>query len=375
MKDLSLKVLQKHLGNLVKQYRLEIQDYLDFKNSNQISLESGSVRSYLKEYLIEKRSFRVGDLLVKNPVISAPLAGISDNTYRIFAKAFGSALNYTEMISSYGLFYDHRESQALSIVSDFEKPCGIQIFGSEPEILLEAAIRIEGNADFIDINMGCPVPKVIKTKSGGYLLKDESRIARIIAEITSRVKKPVTIKIRLGWDKNSINAPNVAKIAESNGVSAVAVHGRTVRQGFCGDVDYETIKKVKKGVDIPVMVSGDIVSFKKASEVLELTGCDAVMIGRASRGTPWLFFNIVAGFAGVCLNGFCPSLQFRKDLAQLYLSFMVYFKGEEKAVREFRKFIAWIFRGIKGIRRTRQDFFSIMTLDDAFEQISRIKSV
>jgi tRNA-dihydrouridine synthase B len=373
--DLNLKALLKDLEDLVNRYRSEIQDYYDLKNRTQTDLHTGEKQSYPIDYIIEKRSFRIGDVLVINPVISAPLAGISDNTYRIFAKAFGSALNYSEMVSSYGLFYNHRDSLALASISDYERPCGIQIFGSEPEIMLDAALRIENYADFIDINMGCPVPKVIKTKSGGYLLKDEKRISRIITKITAEVKKPLTIKVRLGWDKNSINAWRVAKIAEDCGAAAIAVHGRTVRQGFSGNVEYETIKKVKEGVNIPVMVSGDIDSFNKAKYVLELTSCDAVMIGRSSKGTPWLFFNMVSGFEGLELNDFCPSLKLKKDLASLYLRFMIYFKGEEKAVKEFRKFIAWIFKGIKGISRSKQDFFSVATFDDAIEQIAKIESV
>ncbi len=384
MVAINLRKLFKNLTVLKEHYRSEFLSYHNPGYPAGMSREEEEFfQSFLEDHHIEKKSFKIGEILVKNPVISAPLAGISDNTYRIFAKAFGSALTYTEMVSSYGLHYDHRESFFLATISDFEKPCGVQLFGSEPRIMVDAAIKIEEYADFIDINMGCPVPKVLKTKSGGYLLKDEKRISEIISGITSKIKKPLTVKLRLGWDKNSINVVKVAKIAENAGASAIAVHGRTVRQGFSGNVDYIQVKKVKENVSIPVILSGDVNGFKKAIEVMKFTGCDGVMIGRASKGMPWIFFNIAAGIAvhdfyerhtGAVsvfdFNGdFIPSLKWKKDLAMLYLMFMVYFKGEEKAVREFRKYVAWIFKGTRGITRLKQDFFLMETLEAAIDKI------
>jgi len=380
---INLDILIKELQILLKKYKVEIIDFLNFKYSpNKVK----DIESITGDFSIKRSMFKIGNIIVKNPVVSAPLAGISDNTYRIFARAFGSALNYTEMISSYGIYYKHKKSFSLADVSRFERPCGLQIFGSEPEIMLEAAFMVEKLADFIDINMGCPVPKVLKNKSGGYLLRDEKRISDIISIITSKIKKPVTVKLRIGWDRSNINVLKIAKIAEFNGASAVAVHGRTVRQGFSGGVDYEVIKEVKEGIDIPVIVSGDINSFTKASNILDYSGCDAVMIGRASKGNPWIFFNIIAGLISLeykgepakidevsgLFDGFTPSIEFKKDLAKLYLKFMIHFKGEEKAVREFRKCISWIFKGIKGISRMRENFVSMKNIDDVFGQIDNI---
>ncbi len=236
---------------------------------------------------------KIGNLALQNPLITAPLAGISDNTFRIFAKAFGSSLNFTEMISSYGVYYKNKETISLSFVTDYERPCAIQIFGSEPEILAHAAEVLEQSADLIDINMGCPVPKVLKTKSGGYLLTDEDKVKQIIKKVRERIKKPLTIKIRIGWDKNNINALRICKIAQEFGVDAITIHGRTVKQGFSGQANYEVIKDVKKNLNIPVIISGDIDGPLKAIKVLSYTGCDGLMIGRAALGKPWIFYNIL----------------------------------------------------------------------------------
>lgn len=356
-------------------------------------------------------SFKIGNVVVKNPVVSAPLAGISDNTYRIFSKAFGSALNFTEMISSYGIHFNSKESISLSYITEFERPCGIQVFGFEPEIILEAAQKMENTADLIDINMGCPVPKVLKSKSGGYLLNDEKRIAEIISKITLNIKKPLTIKFRTGWDKNNINIERVAKIAEANGAAAITIHGRTVKQGFSGEVNYEIIKDVKKKIKIPVIISGDINTPFKAKRVLDFTGCDAVMIGRAVKGRQWIFFNMLMAFCdknyplnsninsndnisdnindnvgknnidennlNIGLNhsnylNYHPLLVWRKKFAELYLKFIIHFKGEEKAVKEFRKYLSWIFKGVAGIGKVKKKIF---TISDYREAISIINSI
>lgn len=340
--------------------------------------------------------------LLKNSVITAPLAGISDNTFRIFAKAFGSYLNFTEMISSYGVYYNNKETLKLSFISDFERPCGIQIFGFQPEILAEAAKILEESADLIDINMGCPVPKVLKAKSGGYLLTDENQIEKILKKVKNTINKPLSIKIRLGWDYNNINALKVCQIAQDCGVGLVTIHGRTVKQGFIGDVNYEKIKEVKSKVKIPVIISGDIDSPQKALNVLNYTECDGVMIGRAARGRLWIFHDILffinlflkslkdnlnlgleldsnlgfnlSSFKSFKSFNFEPSLDFKKEFAVLYLKFLVFFLGEEKAVKEFRKHFAWIFKWIKNASKLRQEFNTIAKLSDAVGVIESINS-
>jgi tRNA-dihydrouridine synthase B len=334
-------------------------------------------------YSQPRHCFKIGGLVIKNPVISAPLAGISDSAYRIFASAFGSALNFTEMISSYGLHYKHTESLLLARITEQERPCAVQLFGCDPAILSEAAEIVEQYGDTVDINMGCPVPKVLKAKSGGFLLTDEESIAKIISTLTGRIKKPLTVKVRLGWDKNSINIENVAKIAEACGASAITIHGRTVKQGFSGEADYSFIKIVKNIVKIPVIASGDIDSPARAKQVLEETGCDGVMVGRAAKGNHWIFFDILAalgiedsgGGSGLAITAdryFKPSIGFKQRFAKLYIKILINFKGEEKAVREFRKHLAWIFKGVHKISRVKNDFFSVSTYEDTLKVINSI---
>jgi tRNA-dihydrouridine synthase B len=334
-------------------------------------------------YFSPQHCFKIGGLVIKNSVISAPLAGISDSAYRIFASAFGSALNFTEMISSYGLHYKHSESLLLAGITKQERPCAVQLFGCDPAILSEAAEIVEQYGDMVDINMGCPVPKVLKAKSGGFLLTDEENIAKIISAMTDRIKKPVTVKVRLGWDKNSINIENVAKIAEACGAGAITIHGRTVKQGFTGEADYSHIRKVKNIIKIPVIVSGDIDSPAKAKQVLDETGCDGVMIGRAAKGNHWIFFDILAALGIEDPEGensftieadryFRPSIGFKQRFAKLYIRILIDSKGEEKAVREFRKHLAWIFKGVHKISRVKNDFFSVSSYEDTIKVINSI---
>ncbi|MBU2563467.1 MAG: tRNA dihydrouridine synthase DusB [Actinobacteria bacterium] len=339
----------------------------DFLPKNDINQGNCDVPGY---------SFKIGNVDIKNPLISAPLAGISDNTYRIFARFFGSALTYTEMITSYGIYYRHKKSLALTDITDYERPCALQIFGSDPEIITEAALQIEDRADIIDINMGCPVPKILKARSGGYLVQDEAKIEKIITGLSSVLKKPLTVKTRIGWDSNNINILNIAKIAEGSGASAISIHGRTVRQGFLGNVDYGLIKKVKEKVKIPVIVSGDIDSPLKAKEILDYTGCDGIMIGRAVKGRLWLMMNMlifIIGNGGRVIDPeFNPGIDWKKEFSKIYLKFLIHFKVENKAVREFRKHLCWIFKGSGGISRARSEFFKIESFKDAINCINNV---
>ncbi len=322
------------------------------------------------------RSFKIGNVNIGSPLISAPLAGISDNTYRIFARFFGSALTYSEMITSHGICSGHKKSLSLANITDYERPCAVQIFGSDPDIMTEAAKQIENKADIIDVNMGCPVPKVLKSKSGGYLTREETKVRQIITRLSSVLHKPLTVKTRIGWDSSSINILNIAKIAQDCGAGAISIHGRTVKQGFSGEVNYELIKKVKEKVKIPVIVSGDIGSPQKAREILDYTGCDGIMIGRAVKGRLWLFANILLFLLG---NGrrpgdpeFDPGTGWKKEFSKLYLKFLIYFKGEDRAVREFRKHLCWIFKGTRGISRARRELFKIESFKDAENLIGNI---
>ncbi len=380
MQDLNNKIKE-----LSSQYYDEILSKLDFLNDQQEDpsiankIETSISSLYKNDFEIPRFSFSIGGVMIKNPVVSAPLAGISDNTYRIFSGVFGSALNFTEMISSYGVHYGGNESISLARISSEERPCGVQIFGSEPEIMLEAAQKLEGSGDLIDINMGCPVPKVLKSRSGGYLLQDEEKVGEIIRKVSSGIKKPLTVKIRIGWNKNNINAVSIAKIAEFNGASAITVHGRTVKQGFSGETDYGTIRQVKESVSIPVIASGDIDTPLKSNNVIKDTGCDAVMLGRALKGRHWILPGMLAGIDIVALesgplleNVTEPSLGFRKKYADLYLKSIIKFRGEEKALREFRKVLIWIFKGVRSISRYKNDFFKLDTAVEAAKLINSI---
>ncbi len=350
---------------------------------------AGSQSSGASETIQDRdSSFKIGDLKLNGKLTAAPLAGISDNTFRIFSKAFGASLCFTEMISAYGVHFKNMETQALSYITSYERPCGIQLFGSEPDILCEAAQIMQEKADVIDINMGCPVPKVLKTGSGGMLLTDEDKIAKIISKVASCIKKPLTVKTRLGWDKNSINIDKVAGIAQQNGASAIVIHARTVKQGFSGHADYSYISRVKEKLDIPVIASGDIDEPLRAMKVLRQTGCDAIMIGRALKGRQWILPVINTAIEKAVNEGYPtaqplenihiqlqyrePSVEFMKSFAVLYLKFMIEFKGEIRALHEFRKILAWIFKGVHAISRHKSEFFSINTKEDAVRAINRI---
>lgn len=415
--------MQRDLNALVSQLKKLIYEYLQEGLNYKISgilLDRlrYKILTKIPMYEIPKYSFQIGNIKIESPIVSAPMAGISDNTYRIFARFFGSALTFTEMISSYGLYYGQDKTLSLARVSNFERPCAVQIFGSEPDIMAAASKKVEEIADIIDINMGCPVPKVLKSRSGGYLLQDEEKIEKIVSNVVNAVKKPVTIKTRIGWDSSNINILKIAKIAEANGVSAITIHGRTVKQGFSGKVNYEIIKKVKDSVKIPVIVSGDIDSPRKAKDILEYTSCDGAMLGRISKGSIWVFLNtflflacqekltrsidirstidakgavdtelcgedvndsdrISGKFGNKEVNyipNFTPSLKWKKDYAKLYLKFLIYFKSEEKAVKEYRKILGWIFKGERGVGHLRREFPKLESYKDTVCVIERIGS-
>ncbi len=385
-KNIQLKLPEESLLELKSVVSGYIKEFFQYHQPYQGDIKIGEnnpLKDFAGSFLQPQHCFKIGGVLIKNPVISAPLAGISDSAYRIIASAFGSALNFTEMISSYGLHYKHSESLLLGMITEHERPCAAQLFGCDPAILSEAAEILEPYADMIDINMGCPVPKVLKAKSGGFLLTDEGIIAKIISAVKGKIKKPLTVKVRLGWDKNSINIENVAKIAEANGADAITIHARTVKQGFSGVADYAFIKMAKNSVIIPVIASGDIDSPARAKQVLEETGCDGVMVGRAAKGNHWIFFDILSalGIPGIENRSnisitadryFKPSIGFKQKFAKLYIRLLIDFKGEEKAVREFRKHLAWIFKGVHGISRVKNEFFAVSTYEDTLKVINSI---
>ena len=341
-------------------------------------------------------SFRISDVKINNPFIAAPMAGISDNAYRIFAKFLGCSLVFSEMATSYGLMLKHEKSFDITRITDYERPCAVQIFGNDPDIITEAASMIEENADIIDVNMGCPVPKVLKTKSGGYLLNEPQKIGRIVRKLKEIIKKPVTVKLRIGWDENNVNVLEIAKIVEFEGVDAVSIHGRTVKQGYSGKADYEYIKKVKSIIKIPVITSGDIQSAYDAKQVLDYTGCDGLMVGRAARGNPWIFPELLLGLFKIredkeiiddkqaqnslkrfendpLIDNFILSNDIKIQTMKLYLKFIIHFKGEDRAVKEFRKMLGWAFKGQRDITSIKNGFFKIESFSDAEEILESLR--
>lgn len=341
-------------------------------------------------------SFKISDVKINNPFIAAPMAGISDNTYRIFAKFLGCSLVFSEMATSYGLMLKHEKSFDITRITDYERPCAVQIFGNDTDVITEAAGMIEENVDIIDVNMGCPVPKVLKTKSGGYLLNEPETIGRIVRKLKEKIKKPVTVKLRIGWDENNINLLEIAKIVESEGADAVSIHGRTVKQGYSGKADYEYIKKAKSIIKIPVIASGDIQSAYRAKQVLDYTGCDGLMVGRAARGNPWIFSELLLGLLKIRTNkeiiddkqaqnslksyendpfidNFILSNDIKIQTMKLYLKFIIHFKGEDRAVKEFRKILGWAFKGQRDITSLRNGFFKIESFNDAEEILESLR--
>ncbi len=287
----------------------------------------------------------IGNLTVKNNVFLAPMAGITDLVFRTICKEHGCGLVYSEMVSAKGIFHKNKNTREMLKISEKERPCAVQLFGSDPEILADTAKEIEEYADIIDINMGCPAPKIVKNNEGSALMKNPVLIGKIIKSVSSAVKKPVTVKFRKGFDDTCINAPEIAEIAEKNGASAVAVHGRTREQYYSGKADWDIIKEVKNRVKIPVIGNGDVDSPEKAKALFEYTGCDAVMIGRASEGNPWIFSRTVHYInTGELLPE--PTAEEKLALSLKHLDMLVKYKGEYIGVREMRQHLGKYIKGL-----------------------------
>ncbi len=293
-------------------------------------------------------AFKIGNLVIENQIILAPMAGVSNSPFRKLSRNYGAGLVFAEMVSDKGLMYDNEKTKKLLYMTDFEKPMAQQIFGSDLKTMVQAALYIDknSNCDIIDINMGCPVPKVaIKAQAGASLMKNPDLIYDIVKEIVAVVSKPVTVKIRSGWDHQSVNAVEVAKRIEAAGASAITVHARTRSQGYGGHADLDVIKAVKEAVKIPVIGNGDVIDGPSAKRMLEYTGCDAVMIGRGALGNPWIFREINAYLKDGIILPRPTHLEIREMMLQ-HLESLVELKGEHTAVLEMRSHGPWYLRGI-----------------------------
>jgi tRNA-dihydrouridine synthase B len=311
-------------------------------------------------------AFKIGNIEVTNKLVLAPMAGVSNSPFRLLAREHGAGLVYAEMVSDKGLIYKNEKSIEMLYMTNEEKPMAQQIFGSDLQSMVDAALYVDqhSNCDIIDINMGCPVPKVaIKAQAGAALMKHPTRIYDIVYEISRRVSKPLTVKIRSGWDDDSVNAVEVAKEIERAGASAITVHARTRAQGYSGKADLDVIKAVKEAVKIPVIGNGDIIDGPSAKHMLDYTGCDAVMIGRAALGNPWIFNEIDAYLNGKPTK-VRPTISEIKHLMIRHLHDLIRLKGEHVGVLEMRGHGPWYLKGIPNASELRKQLVSAKTVDE-----------
>lgn len=313
-------------------------------------------------------NLNIGGVPLKSHAVLAPMAGVSDRAYRELCVRFGAAYCVSEMVSSKALSFNSKKSEELMEISDLERPCGIQIFGDDPKCMADAAKHaLENKPDIIDINMGCPAPKISSNGSGSALMKNPRLCGEIVKAVTAVTDIPVTVKIRKGWDDDSVNAVEVAKICESAGAAAITVHGRTRQQYYKPPVDYDIIKVVRESVSVPVIANGDIDSAERAKEVMDITGCDLVMIGRATLGNPWIFSQINAYLENPNVKIHTPNLEERLGVMIEHIGKMVEYKGEHMAMLQARKLVVGYFKGMKGAAALRNEAGKIKTLDDLYE--------
>ncbi len=304
---------------------------------------------------------KIGNVEIKNNVFLAPMAGITDLAYRLICKEFGAGLVYTEMISAKGIYYNDEKTKLLTQIDEKERPVAIQIFGSDADIMANVAKRMSEKADIIDINMGCPAPKVVKNDDGSKLMLNPALIDEITYKVVKNSTVPVTVKIRKGWNDENVNAVEIAKILEKNGVSAVAVHGRTREQFYSGIADWDIIKKVKESVNIPVIGNGDVIDIDSANKMIEYTGCDAIMVGRAALGKPWIFKEIIEQ------NKIDMKQEELYKIIKKHYDLLSELKGEYIAVREMRKHISWYIKGLPLATQIRNQINMLESKDEVLE--------
>ena len=314
---------------------------------------------------------RIGNTVLENNVILAPMAGVTDLPFRVLCREQGAGCVVTEMVSAKAVLYNNKNTRELLQIDPAERPAAVQLFGSEPDIMAEIAARLEeGPYDYIDVNMGCPVPKIVNNGEGSALMKNPERAKEVLTAMVKAVKKPVTVKFRKGFNDLSVNAVEFAKMAESCGVAAVAVHGRTREQYYSGKADWDIIRQVKEAVRIPVIGNGDIFTPEDAGRMLKETGCDGIMVARGAKGNPWLFGRINHYLdTGEVLPG--PSMAEIKAMILRHGRMLVQFKGEGVAMREMRGHMAWYTKGLPHSATLRNEINQVETLEGFVELLDR----
>ncbi|MBD5459663.1 MAG: tRNA dihydrouridine synthase DusB [Lachnospiraceae bacterium] len=314
----------------------------------------------------------IGNVVLDNNVILAPMAGVTDLPFRLLCKEQGAGLLCMEMVSAKAIHYHNKNTDALMEIRPEEMPVSLQIFGSEPELMAEVAAQIEERPfAILDINMGCPVPKVVNNGEGSALMREPRKVEEIVSRVSRAVRKPVTVKIRKGFDDDSVNAVEIARIAESAGAAAVAVHGRTRQQYYSGSADWEIIARVKQAVKIPVIGNGDVDSPERAAEMLERTGCDGVMIGRGAQGNPWIFRQVTEYLESGRIPD-KPEPAEVKRVIRRHAALLMQVKGEYTAVREMRKHLAWYTAGYPHSALFRRMINSMETMEDLLAGLAEI---
>jgi len=318
--------------------------------------------------------WKIGNIEINNQVVLAPMAGVCNSAFRRICKDFGCGLIYAEMVSDKAISYNNQKTLDMLYMTDYERPLTQQIFGSDKESFVIAAKYIYENMhpDIIDINMGCPVPKVaVRAQAGSALLKNPDKVYEIVKAVVESVPIPVTVKIRSGWDSKSINAVEIAKIAEKAGASAICIHPRTRSQGYSGSADWSIIKQVKSAVRIPVIGNGDIKTPADAKRMLDETNCDAIMIGRGVLGNPWLIKNTINYLEGKKLVD--VTVEDRIDMCLKHLLYLEDLKNEKLACLEIRNHISWYFKGIKSANELKNKIYKTTNIHDIISLLNEFK--
>ena len=335
------------------------------------SMGSGKNPMETEKHFLQMK-WKIGNVQIDNPFVLAPMAGVTDLPFRILCKEQGAGLICMEMISAKAISFHNKNTIALMEIDPCEHPVSMQLFGSEPDLMAEVAKSIEERPfDILDINMGCPVPKVVRNGEGSALMKNPKLVYEIVSAMVKAIDKPVTVKIRKGFDDSCINAVEIAKIIEEAGAAAVAVHGRTREQYYSGQADWDIIRQVKEAVSIPVIGNGDVTSPQKAEELVKQTGCDGIMIARGAQGNPWIFSEMITyEETGVLPER--PSLEEIRDMMLRHARLQLKYKGEFIGIREMRKHFAWYTAGIKHAAALRNEANQVTNLEQFDGLVDRI---